>query len=96
MSQLARVMHGTSGKETSGTKAPFFDGTQPCREIGPDLFFAEDNSEAEKLKAIVKPICGKCQFNTECLEWALVNNELGIWAGTTDLDRQRLKRKKIR
>jgi hypothetical protein len=93
MSQLARVTHGSSGNARDGIKAPFFDGTQPCREIGPDLFFAEDNSEAEKLKALVKPICGKCQFNSECLEWALVNNELGIWAGTTDLDRQRLKRK---
>lgn len=89
-------MLGVSGRKIVGTEAPFFDGTQPCREIGTDLFFPEDYSDALKLKVLVKPICDSCRFSSPCLQWALENDEIGIWAGTTDSDRQRIKRKKVR
>lgn len=94
MTQTAHAMRGASGKRTSGTNAPFFDGTQPCREIGLDLFFPEDSSESLKLKELVKPICRSCQFSSPCLEWAVENYEVGIWSGTTDSERQRIRRKK--
>lgn len=86
-------MLGVSGKSTDGIKAPFFDGTQPCRELSTDLFFPEDSHEAEKLLMVVRPICSSCKFNSSCLDWALSKNEMGIWAGTTDLDRKRIKRR---
>lgn len=94
MTQMAHAMRGNSGNRTSGTDAPFFDGTQPCREIGSELFFPEDAAEALKLKALVKPICRSCQFSSPCLKWALENYEVGIWSGTTDSERQRIRRKK--
>ena len=75
-------------------RAPYFDGTQPCRQMDTDLFFPEEPSETLRLKAVVKPVCSSCRFVHECLEWALDNNEVGIWGGTTDSERLRMSRKR--
>lgn len=77
-------------------RAPFFDGTQPCKAIGTELFFPDNSAEALQLKQIVKPICDSCKFKVECLQWALDNNEVGIWAGTTDNDRTGINRRRRR
>ena len=86
-------MLGTSGKPTVGINAPSFDGTQPCIGIGTELFFPENNDEALELIKVVKPICDSCKFNAPCLDYALAHDEMGIWGGTTDLDRKRIKRR---
>lgn len=78
-------------------KAPVFDGTQPCRNVDLEEFFPTDRVQEEKMRAKAQAICGQCKFKHECLEWALTNREIGIWAGTTDHDRKlilrRLRRK---
>lgn len=78
-------------------KAPSFDGTQPCRSVKLDDFFPADRVEEAVMRAKAQVLCGGCQFRNECLEWALTNREIGIWAGTTDQDRKlilrRLRRK---
>lgn len=76
------------------SKAPDFDGTQPCRAIKLDMFFPVEKIEEQKMKAIIKPICDSCGFQAACLEWALQNRELGIWAGTTDHDRKLILRRR--
>ena len=88
--------HGISGKTTIGIEAPYFDGTQPCVGIGPELFFPDDPAEAIKLKVLVKPLCDSCSFKLACLQWALDNDEVGIWGGTTDRDRKELRRRRYR
>lgn len=77
-------------------RAPQFDGTQPCKTIGTELFFPNNSAEALQLKNIVKPICDSCGFQVDCLQWALDNNEVGIWAGTTEYDRDKLRRRQRR
>jgi hypothetical protein len=84
---------GNFGRSTTGTNAPSFDGTQACKGLSTESFFYDNPEEALKRKAALKPICDTCRFNTPCLEWALKNREHGIWAGTTDFDRRRIKRK---
>jgi WhiB family transcriptional regulator, redox-sensing transcriptional regulator len=38
-----------------------------------------------------KQICKACPLIMQCLEFAISNHELGIWGGTTERDRQRLR-----
>jgi hypothetical protein len=93
-------MLGVSGNNITGTKAPHFDGSQPCRSLDTEVFYPEDEDpavKARKTKAAMeelKPLCSSCAFSSPCLEWALKNNEYGIWAGTTEADRKMIKRQR--
>jgi WhiB family redox-sensing transcriptional regulator len=41
-----------------------------------------------------KRICQTCTVQTECLEYALANDErFGIWGGLSERERRRLKRR---
>ncbi len=82
--------------QTIRSKAPDFDGTQPCRELNLEMFFPVDRVEEAKMRSLIRPICNTCAFQADCLEWALNNRELGIWAGTTDHDRKLILRKRRR
>ena len=91
-------MHGVSGKSITGTNAPFFDGSQPCRGLDTDIFYPDDEDPVvkarmtQKARAELKPLCASCAFSAPCLEWAVANKEHGIWAGTTEADRKRIRR----
>lgn len=60
----------------------------PCEGHG-HLFFEESRptvvSRARKL-------CEQCAFSTQCLEHAIRNNEVGVWAGLTTNQRKKLVR----
>ena len=92
MTQRVHVMQKSFGKQTDGIKAPYFDGTQVCTQVDPELFFPNNASETAKLKKIVKPICSACKFQTECLEYAIQSTVEGIWAGTSETDRAKLRK----
>ena len=63
-------------------RAPYFDGSQLCAQVGGDLFFTEDDSKAMFDMRFLKALCGSCHFNKPCLEYALTHQVEGIWAGT--------------
>ena len=71
-----------------------FDGTQLCVDEDPETFFPEDYTYNNK-EAInkAKSICGDCWMQRDCLEYAMKIPDLdGIWAGTTPLERKRLRK----
>lgn len=83
--------------------APYFDGTQSCKN-DPELFFpelparpkAEDKRYYSIAVATAKAVCNECPFIDACLQYALHNDVMGIWGGTNDSDRNEIrKRKKI-
>ena len=92
MTLQGRAEHGDFGRETTGIKAPSFDGSQPCAQTDPELFFPESSVIALKVKGVVREICGNCEFRLECLEYAIDNNLLGIWGGLLETERRRIKR----
>jgi WhiB family redox-sensing transcriptional regulator len=64
-----------------------------CTEVNPDLFFA-GKGEAATTRA-AKRFCQQCEVRKQCLEYALTNRGIaGVWGGTTERDRQELKRRK--
>lgn len=80
--------------------APYFDGTQPCMKIDPEVFFPElpprPNSEDKRYYSILveqaKSICDSCPFIAPCLQYALYNDVTGIWGGTVDSDRNSIRK----
>lgn len=83
-------------------KYPNFDGTQPCASIHPEVYFqVEGEGRGDKqgygdnkmeANIIKKVSCNHCSFINECLEWAIHNEEYGIWGGTTEMERRTLRR----
>ena len=97
MTHTGHVTHGSSTKKLDGIRAPYFDGSQVCAQVDPELFFPEGSSEIRPNLRIVKPLCNSCEFKDLCLKYALKHTELqGIWAGTTETDRRLMRRYKKR
>jgi WhiB family redox-sensing transcriptional regulator len=76
---------------------PYFirDGRGHCRHVDPELF-TEIGDRGEKRRKRVedaKQVCAGCPFRVACAQWALDTNQLGVWGGTSDQDRQALRRK---
>lgn len=72
-----------------------------CAEVGGDLFFLQDDTEADRTRPgfltweirMAKLVCQKCPVRQPCLEEALANPGLqGVWGGTTGNERRRLRR----
>jgi WhiB family transcriptional regulator, redox-sensing transcriptional regulator len=65
-----------------------------CLAADPDLFFpisSRGSSSAQANRA--KAICTGCQVRAECIDFAIARRDvLGIWGGTTDDERKKLRR----
>jgi len=79
-----------------GTNTPKFTGkgNPTCAEVDPEIFFPERGAVTNGALSIkaAKSLCQTCPYTFECLEWALSHSEMGIWGGTTERERRRLKR----
>lgn len=71
----------------------YVKGPTPCSQVDPDDFFADpDQPNSIKTTNAAKKVCANCPYIVECLEWALENNEQGVWGGTTRNERRRLRK----
>jgi WhiB family redox-sensing transcriptional regulator len=61
-----------------------------CIEVPAALFFPQ----VERVSHAVAEVCAGCPVREECLEYAIDNNELGIWAGTSASQRMKLRRRR--
>ncbi len=76
-----------------GSVDPTWRNRASCRFSNPELFFPSDSTGVaiEEIKA-AKAVCQACQVRGECLHFALeTNQEAGIWGGTTEDERRRLR-----
>lgn len=96
-------MPGDHTAHTDTTPSPLFesDGDDEfdffargaCVGVDPELFFPDRGESAEAAKAV----CAGCAVRQRCLEYALDHNERhGIWGGTSERDRRRLRRQRRR
>jgi WhiB family redox-sensing transcriptional regulator len=42
----------------------------------------------------LRGICRKCDVQSECAEWAIANEDHGVWAGLTEKDRRKIKKRR--
>lgn len=60
-----------------------------CAQVGTDLFFPTKGEQS----ADAKRVCTGCPVRSECLEYALADEDLfGVWGGTSQLERRRIRR----
>jgi WhiB family redox-sensing transcriptional regulator len=66
-----------------------------CRTTHPALFFPVGTSmNALDQVESAKQVCATCKVQGACLEFALqTNQEAGIWGGTSEEERRRLRKK---
>ena len=63
-----------------------------CAQTDPEAFFPEKGGSTRDAKRI----CGSCEVRSECLEYALENDErFGIWGGLSERERRKLKRRVV-
>ena len=63
-----------------------------CAEVDPEVFFPESG---HKSLDDAKRVCGRCEVQRECLEWALATDErYGVWGGVSEGDRYKMKKKR--
>ena len=61
-----------------------------CAQTDPEAFFPEKGGSTRDAKRI----CTTCEVRTECLEYALQNDErFGIWGGLSERERRKLKQR---
>jgi WhiB family redox-sensing transcriptional regulator len=58
-----------------------------CRDLPPSIFFQND---AKKDK-IAAEICVECNVAQDCLEYALRHGEYGVWGGTSERQRDKIR-----
>lgn len=82
----------SDGDNTFRPRRPNWQEVARCRGET-ELFFNEGSPHAI---AEAKMLCSKCKVRLLCFKFALNNDEVGVWGGTTTMERQRLKRARRR
>lgn len=60
-----------------------------CAQTDPEAFFPEKGGSTRDAKRI----CAECTVSSECLEYALQNDErFGIWGGLSERERRKFRR----
>jgi WhiB family transcriptional regulator, redox-sensing transcriptional regulator len=63
-----------------------------CAQTDPEAFFPEKGGSTRE----AKKVCTGCDVRSECLEYALANDErFGIWGGLSERERRKLKRRVV-
>ena len=58
-----------------------------CAQTDPEAFFPEKGGSTKT----AKQVCMACNVRTECLEYAIANQErFGIWGGLSERERRRI------
>ena len=65
-----------------------------CRDTDPDLFFPVGTTgPAIEQISSAKAVCGECDAQSDCLEFALATNQdSGVWGGTSEEERRKLRK----
>ncbi|MGO1560664.1 Sporulation regulatory protein WhiB [Actinomycetales bacterium JB111] len=82
LSELEHLDHGGEGPLSWQDRAL-------CAQTDPEAFFPEKGGSTREAKRV----CSSCDVRSECLEYALANDErFGIWGGLSERERRRVKR----
>ena len=67
-----------------------------CSEIGPNLFYMEDDGLPVSLNDVrkIKSLCGQCIHQFDCAEWGIQRERFGIWGGLNPKERSNIRRRR--
>lgn len=75
-------------------------GRADCKGEDPETFFAFGADfggrtvETAAATQEAKKICRPCPVRKECLDWAIGNEDYGVWGGTTAYERRKIREKR--
>ena len=79
-------------RRTGEDEALSWQGDALCAQTDPEAFFPEKGGSTREAKRI----CEGCEVRSECLDYALENDErFGIWGGLSERERRKLRREAI-
>lgn len=88
--QLAPVVDIFAGEDDDGPLS--WQERALCAQTDPEAFFPEKGGSTRE----AKKVCGSCEVRSECLDYALENDErFGIWGGLSERERRKLKRRAV-
>ena len=91
-----KQLRGNHGKGLVAFKLQYdakkFDGAG-CRGINTELFYPDKNVFTREEERLFQNMCIDCPAMLACLEWALVHEREGVWAGTTPAQRHAIRRR---
>jgi len=67
-------------------------GPALCTQLDSELYFPEGSAMRSTTSLALMKLCQDCPYKAECLEWALVNREDGIWGGTNNIMRSNMRK----
>ena len=77
-------------KPTSDDEALAWQSDSLCAQTDPEAFFPDKGGSTRD----AKKICASCEVRTQCLEYALQNDErFGIWGGLSERERRKLRKR---
>lgn len=92
-STLPSQLRWVAPPATFHPERPAWQQQGACLGHNPDLFFPERGEREQAREA--KAVCAACPVKAECLAFALDTGlHYGIWGGTSERERQKLRRKK--
>ncbi|MGK2853767.1 MAG: WhiB family transcriptional regulator [Microbacteriaceae bacterium] len=63
-----------------------------CSQTDPEAFFPEKGGSTRD----AKKICASCEVRSQCLDYALQNDErFGIWGGLSERERRKLRKRAV-
>ena len=60
-----------------------------------NLFFPDGPYNRFEVK-FAKDLCAVCPVRAQCMDYALRHDEVGIWGGTTERERKKIKNRYVR
>lgn len=83
------VFLGTPGVRQQEEETLAWQADALCAQTDPESFFPEKGGSTREAKRI----CDSCEVRSECLDYALQNDErFGIWGGLSERERRKLRR----
>lgn len=62
-----------------------------CTSMPGDAFYPDPDDHGAQIEAAAVTTCNGCRVRSSCRAAALLNSEQGIWGGTNDVDRDRMR-----
>lgn len=79
----------------STTNQPDWRQQAACRGLDTNLFVPDEYTSHWEIQH-AKAVCQRCEVKQLCLTFAVENDEVGVWGGTTGRDRREMRSRAYR
>lgn len=70
---------------------PGWQDQAACTGMDGDSFYPDPDQHSTHVEASAVATCNGCRVRSSCRAAALLNDEAGVWGGTTEADRDRMR-----